>query len=60
MLRLCAFAAYLLLCAGCATGGQAHWYDEALKDARGDNMQMRGFGGGPTGARMRPPSGGGD
>jgi hypothetical protein len=43
MWRLCALVAVLILSAGCAADGQKHWYDEALKDARGDNMQMRGF-----------------
>jgi hypothetical protein len=42
MWRLCALV-FLFLGSGCASDGQKHWYDEALKDARGDNMQMRGF-----------------
>jgi hypothetical protein len=45
--RLCAVLVVLLLGAGCAQDGQKHWYDEMLKDARGDNMQMRGFGSHP-------------
>jgi hypothetical protein len=43
MWRLCALIAFLLPVAGCANDGQKHWYDEALKDARGDNQEMRGF-----------------
>ena len=57
MRRLCALAACLILVAGCASDGP-HWYDAALKDARGDNMEMRGLGTGPDlpRGRMRPPS----
>jgi hypothetical protein len=36
-------ALLLILAAGCSSDGQKHWYDEALKDARGDNQEMRGF-----------------
>ena len=43
MWRGYALIALLLLMAGCASDGEKHWYDEALKDARGDNQQMRGF-----------------
>jgi hypothetical protein len=43
MWRACALVAVLLLMAGCAADGEKHWYDEALKDLRGDNQQMRGF-----------------
>ena len=43
MWRLCAILVFLFLASGCASDGQAHWYDEALKDARGDNMEMHGF-----------------
>jgi hypothetical protein len=43
MWRFCALLV-IALAAGCASDGKKHWYDEALKDARGDNMQMRGFG----------------
>jgi hypothetical protein len=43
MRRLCALIVLLFLTTGCASDGQKHWYDEALKDARGDNMEMRGF-----------------
>lgn len=28
--------------AGCASGGQGHWYDLALKDLRGENREVRG------------------
>ena len=42
MWRYCALIVVVLM-AGCAADGKKHWYDEALKDARGDNMQMRGF-----------------
>jgi hypothetical protein len=48
MWRLCALLALLFLVAGCASDGQKHWYDEALRDARGDNQQMRGFNSFPT------------
>ena len=37
------FLLLVFLVAGCATDGQKHWYDDALKDLRGDNQQMRGF-----------------
>jgi hypothetical protein len=43
MWRLSALVALLFLVAGCASDGGKHWYDEALKDARGDNQQMRGW-----------------
>jgi hypothetical protein len=43
MWRLCALVVFLFLLAGCAADGEKHWYDEALKDARGDNMEMHGF-----------------
>jgi hypothetical protein len=44
MWRLYALFVVLFLAAGCATDdGQKHWYTDALKDARGDNQQMRGF-----------------
>jgi hypothetical protein len=43
MWRLCALFVALFLVAGCTSDGDKHWYDEALKDARGDNQQMRGF-----------------
>lgn len=41
MWRLCALIALQFLVAGCASNGKKHWYDEALKDARGDNQRMR-------------------
>ena len=41
MWRLIAISALLFLGAGCAADGQKHWYDDAIKDARGDNMVMR-------------------
>jgi hypothetical protein len=38
-----------LFCLGCATEGQKSQWEEVWKDARGDNMQMRGdFSGGPS------------
>ncbi len=43
MWRLCAIAVVVFLGAGCASDGQKHWYDEALKDACGENQEMRGF-----------------
>lgn len=42
MRRICVLLIVLAL-VGCASNGKPHWYDEALKDARGDNMQMRGL-----------------
>jgi hypothetical protein len=51
MWRLSALLIVLLVVAGCASDGP-HWYDEALKDARGDNQQMRGFG--PSADRSSP------
>ena len=47
MWRPWALISFLVLVAGCASDGQKHWYDEALKDARGDNQEMRGFGSSP-------------
>jgi hypothetical protein len=38
-MRLCAFCCALLFCAGCASA-RDQW-EEAFKDLRGDNMQMR-------------------
>jgi hypothetical protein len=43
MWRPCAIAVILCLIAGCASDAGPHWYDEALKDLRGDNQRMRGF-----------------
>jgi hypothetical protein len=43
MWRLCALFVVLFLGLGCGSDGEKHWYDEAVKDARGDNQQMRGF-----------------
>jgi hypothetical protein len=43
MWRLCALVALLFVVAGCGSDGEKHWYDEAVKDFRGDNMEMRGF-----------------
>jgi hypothetical protein len=42
MRRICVLIVVLTL-AGCASNGKPHWYDAALADARGDNMQMRSF-----------------
>jgi hypothetical protein len=42
MWRLIAISVFLFLSVGCAADGQKHWYDDALKDARGDNMVMSG------------------
>jgi hypothetical protein len=44
MSRLCALVFILLCCAGCASDAQKSQWAEVMKDARGDNMQMRGFG----------------
>jgi hypothetical protein len=41
MSRLCLLVFTLALIAGCAAEGQKSPFDEALKDLRGDNMQMR-------------------
>jgi hypothetical protein len=42
MKRLWVLLCAVLFCVGCAAEDQAQW-NEAMKDARGDNMQMRGF-----------------
>jgi hypothetical protein len=42
MIRLCMLLGALLLCAGCATPGDRAQWEEAMKDWRGDNMQMQG------------------
>jgi hypothetical protein len=44
MRRLLFLLGALCLVLGCASGDKAQW-DEVWKDARGDNMQMRGFSG---------------
>ena len=44
MRRLCALVFVLLCCAGCTSDAQKAQWAEVVKDARGDNMQMRGFG----------------
>jgi hypothetical protein len=41
MVRLCLMVLALGLAAGCAAEGQKSPFAEALKDLRGDNMQMR-------------------
>ena len=43
MRKLLLIAVSTALMSGCVSDGKAHWYDEAVKDARGDNQQMRGF-----------------
>jgi len=40
MLLICALAS----CVGCASDGDKGAWSEVMKDLRGDNMQMRGFG----------------
>lgn len=42
MKRLWVVVCAVFFCLGCAEADQARW-DEVWKDARGDNMQMRGF-----------------
>jgi hypothetical protein len=37
-------AVLLCCCAGCTSDSDKAQWNEALKDLRGDNMQMRGFG----------------
>jgi len=44
MKRLCVLLCAVFFCLGCAAEDQGKW-DEFWKDARGDNMQMRGFSG---------------
>ena len=44
MWRRCAVVVVLFLLTGCASDGQKHWYDDAVKDFMGENQQMRGFG----------------
>lgn len=41
MIRGCLLLALLALSAGCAAEGKNGSWNEALKDLRGDNMQMR-------------------
>ena len=48
MSRACIVLSGLLLFAGCATEGRKGVFDDALKDLRGDNMQMRSSFGGMT------------
>jgi hypothetical protein len=45
MRRLLALAVLLLFGGGCASDAQKAQWREVLKDLRGDNMEMRGFGG---------------
>src|SRR5438874_2801173 len=42
MKRRCVLLAVLISCLGCASVGDKTPWDEALKDLRGDNMQMHG------------------
>jgi hypothetical protein len=44
MKRLCVLFCAVFFCLGCAAEDQGKW-NEFWKDARGDNMQMRGFSG---------------
>ena len=53
MKRLCALFCALAFC-GCTSDGSKHWYDDALGDLRGDNMQMRNNFAAPSGADGRP------
>jgi hypothetical protein len=47
MRRLFLFAlALLLCCGGCAADADKAQWNEVWRDLRGDNMQMRSFGGG--------------
>ena len=41
MLRFCILLGLAAVCVGCATEGHKNPFDDALKDLRGDNMQMR-------------------
>jgi hypothetical protein len=43
MRRICALIVLSSLMTGCVSDGKGHWYDEALKDAKGGNQEMRGF-----------------
>jgi hypothetical protein len=40
-MRLLGVFVLTLFLVGCAADGQSHWWDAALKDLRGDNMEMR-------------------
>jgi hypothetical protein len=40
MKRLCFFLTVLALCAGCTSVSDRAQWEEAMKDLRGDNMQM--------------------
>jgi hypothetical protein len=42
MIRLCVVLCALFLGFGCASEGDKAMWESAIKDLRGDNMQMRG------------------
>ncbi len=54
MVRLWLLLCVLLLCVGCATEDTKAQWEEALKDLRGDNMQMRGNFSGLDSPEVRP------
>jgi len=58
MKRLGVLLCALLFCLGCGSDGEKSQWDDALKDLRGDNMEMKGFGGMSEAhdRPMRPPS----
>lgn len=43
MRRVCALIVLSSLMTGCVSDGKGHWYDAAVKDAKGENQKMRGF-----------------
>jgi hypothetical protein len=51
MKRLAILLSFLVFCIGCATDSDRAQWNEAFKDARGDNMELRGFGGANTSER---------
>jgi hypothetical protein len=55
MKRLCVLLCALAFC-GCASDGSKHWYDDALDDWNGKNMQMRNDFAGPSTAPIKKSS----
>jgi hypothetical protein len=56
MRRLCVLLGVLLLVPGCASESARRQWDEALRDLRGDNMQMRGGAPAVQNGQDRPPT----
>ena len=54
--RLCVLLCALVFC-GCASDGSKHWYDDALDDWNGKNMQMRNNFSTPTAEPLKKSAG---